>query len=337
MIISKKETLALKGISIVFIVIHNVVHNLINIKENEFVFYEDNVSNLFAHFSNAPISAIFSFWGWMGVSLFVFISGYGLTIKYSGRKIQIPEWIKIHYLKLFFLLLPALCIFFLYPVLKDINSVNFLNFFLEAILLLNIINPQEILPMIYWYIGMAFQLYIVFLLLRNLKDFWLILIGIGCCLLLAFSPDEQVLYLRHNCIGWLPEFIFGMMLAKLKSSQTLQKYKLLILILLSLTGLILFSLSRYTFILGGPCFVALLLVSRKLIVKSRAFIFLGEISAGIYVIHAIVRQIFYHFFLWIGVDTAPLLKALVVFGFSVLLSIPYQKFYTNINNKIPAF
>ncbi len=86
--ISKNQNTLLRGIAITLIVGHNLFHWFPHpvVKEWEFQinstnipFSADNFSTVILAFEN-----VFSFWGWYGVVIFVFLSGYGLAMKYKS-------------------------------------------------------------------------------------------------------------------------------------------------------------------------------------------------------------------------------------------------------------
>lgn len=84
----------MKGVAILFIVLHNLLHWISQIKENEFS-YSPEKTKLF--FENLVTNAdtlwldIFSFLGWYGVATFLFLSGYGLVKKYEQGGGQCPR------------------------------------------------------------------------------------------------------------------------------------------------------------------------------------------------------------------------------------------------------
>ena len=83
----REESQALRGFAILGIVLHNYCHFLnFAVKENEYIFYGDRPrqfwdmlmsmdSQLFVH--------VFSFLGHYGVPVFLFVSGFGLVMKYE--------------------------------------------------------------------------------------------------------------------------------------------------------------------------------------------------------------------------------------------------------------
>ena len=77
----------MRTIAILSIVVHNFAHKLPGAAvENEFAFNIENSIN----FSNKVLSSdflihIFSFWGHLGVPIFVFLSAYGISLKYGNE------------------------------------------------------------------------------------------------------------------------------------------------------------------------------------------------------------------------------------------------------------
>lgn len=337
MVITEKESTALKGLCIVSIVLHNVLHILTDAHENEFVFSSNNVSFFFDKWVDYPFSYLFSFYGWLGVSFFVFISGYGLTVKYGCKNTLSFKWLKRHYLKLVLLLFPAFLVPLSLLLYKYPNQgiVDYGYFISELLLLLNIINPHLIRPGVFWYIGIAFQFYLWFLLFRKLSDKSLLLIALCSCILIAFLPMNGVSYVRHNSIGWMSEFVLGILLARHNNIVIGKhcRYTTFFLCICLFLKMVLFSVSRYTFFLSGLCFIGILLVLRKYFVKSTVFLFLGRISACIYVVHPVIRQI------WLGYispslpSITPPVVACIILLISIGVSVLYNQIYVKTYKK----
>ena len=75
------DTTILKGLAISAIVLHNFFHAVSPARENEFVFHPGGFA-IFLETVRHPalaIQAIFSFFGYLGVPIFIFLSAYGLT------------------------------------------------------------------------------------------------------------------------------------------------------------------------------------------------------------------------------------------------------------------
>lgn len=330
--ITKQETSALKGLCIIMIVLHNVIHQATPpLAENEFQYAESNVSAFYAMFFDAPLTYFLSFFGWLGVSFFIFISGYGLTSTYGTSGLNTCRWITRHYLKLELLLFPALFVFFLLQFYYNQGQINCVTYLLQQSLVLNVINPGKIVIGIWWYIGMAFQLYLWFLLLRKVPAKYLIAIALASCLLIGLLPQTYVSYLRHNSIGWMPEFIFGMLAAR-NMNMKINKWQAVMLAIAAIIATIAFSLSRYTFFLSGVSFVTLLLVGRTFITKSKTLIYIGKISASLYVVHAVVRWVYNITARHVeALNTLPIIvSGLIVLFVGICVSVIYNYCFTTL-------
>lgn len=115
MILSKRQCLEIKGYAILMIMLHNYSKFFMHVSGNEMEFRQSQIDNFLRliKLSNFP-TMILSFAGWVGVPLFIFLSAYGLSVKYSeiersGFKYFRFEW--RHLLKLFRLLIPLYAIF----------------------------------------------------------------------------------------------------------------------------------------------------------------------------------------------------------------------------------
>ncbi len=328
MLLSRDETTVLRGIAIALIVIHNVTHILCPFRENEFGFSAENVTYFFSHFPAHPIDAFFSFYGWTGVSVFVFASAYGLMAKYGESPVKPLRWLGGHYLKLVLLTAPAM--FLLFVVGKGLIGGTWeaaAVYIPEQTFLLNIIDPSAIVPGIYWYVGMAFQLYVFFLLVRRLRLRYLGAIWIVSVIFLALIPD--IGYFRHNFPGWIPEFVFGMMWYRCKDIQFGRSAAALQPLVIA-AFFVAASTQRYSFFLCGPLMVALLLSIRHLLMRMPLMRWLGGISASVYILHALIRSLLMNLeersLIPVG-EEWPLLYSVAVFAASILLAIPYDRYY----------
>ena len=89
------DTLVLRGISILIIILHNYIHRFSNVVlENQHVYYPERnkeLINSFLEFDPGLFLDLISHYGHYGVPVFVFLSGYGLVMKYEkGGSLKIP-------------------------------------------------------------------------------------------------------------------------------------------------------------------------------------------------------------------------------------------------------
>ena len=85
----------MRGLAIIGIFLHNYCHWLgFAVKENEYTFTMSKASSLMQAISNPdwnlPIHLV-SFFGHYGVPVFLFLSAYGLVMKYEKRGGAVPE------------------------------------------------------------------------------------------------------------------------------------------------------------------------------------------------------------------------------------------------------
>lgn len=169
--ISRDFTTILKGLAIIAIVIHNYpVISSGNVYCNEMRFSPEITEAFFNELKSPSVTIIgdfFKFIGWLGVPIFVFLSGFGLAKKYSGKgnALSVKEYLSYNYLKLLFLLLPAV-IFYLaiFIATKDWQAVA--SSLVSLTLFGNVVNHVlPINPPVYWYFGLTWQLYLIYIVI----------------------------------------------------------------------------------------------------------------------------------------------------------------------------
>ena len=113
-LLNRQQCQALRGIAIIGIFLHNYCHWLKGIvRENEYQYFERNVSGLDGVMANTDWNLplhLLSFFGHYGVPLFLFLSAYGLVLKYEAGPSLSSGWaplkgswrfVRYHFLKLF--------------------------------------------------------------------------------------------------------------------------------------------------------------------------------------------------------------------------------------------
>ena len=104
------DTLVLRSISILIIILHNYIHRFSNVVlENQHVYYPERNKELidsFLEFDSGLFLDLISHY--YGVPVFVFQSGYGLVMKYEKKEVSLKfrKFMKRHADKLWLLLLP---------------------------------------------------------------------------------------------------------------------------------------------------------------------------------------------------------------------------------------
>ena len=115
--LSRDECAALRGLAIMAIVLHNYCHWLgFAVKENEFTFNAANTERVWGALASPdamlPVHLL-SHFGHYGVPVFLFLSGFGLVMKYE-RGAAVPpagRFVRYHYMKLLRMMVPGFVAF----------------------------------------------------------------------------------------------------------------------------------------------------------------------------------------------------------------------------------
>ena len=254
-------------------------------------------------FSTSSIWYIFSYAGWIGVPLFLFLSGYGLTQKYNSQQntLNSKSYIKSHVIKLLKLLLPIyllyvvisyFCFHYIYGIRSILAHMTF-----TINLLIYGDNGYCLEPGVYWFFGAILQFYILFLLIRKLNCKWLCVIGIVFLCIhyfaLYFADENTMVWIRLNFFGWGISFVLGIIAAKTHISIP-DRWKLLV----GFISFIILCISLVTKSLAPFVEIStiVLVICLSNAIKAKWLYFLGAISASIFVLHPFFRMIFLNAF-----------------------------------------
>lgn len=306
MILNRDDCQVLRGMAITCIFLHNYCHLLDGAThENEFWFSEEFNHDFWNNiFSNDAFVHIFSYLGHWGVPVFVFITGYGLTLKYSETKedthVSMTSFIWAHYKKFFKPIL--LGMFFYMLVYFLINGSLWENWdviFLTQLTLTNnlVLYPDKLIkPGPYWYFGMTMQLYLIYRIIvyrRSLHYFLCCLFLSVTALLFLYNHHYSLIWFKYNAIGWLLPFSLGLLIGKREHEPNLNRWQWLGLAFFTI-GVILTGGGIYYIWLFIPVFAVLFFISCCKSLNGstyRIFHFIGDISLYIFVFHPIVREL----------------------------------------------
>lgn len=203
----------------------------------------------------------------------------------------------------------------------------------------------KITPAVYWYFSLTFQLYIVFLLLRNhLQTLSLLLLSIvffiaSVCLDNTDYTGVISIY-RHCFPGWFPLFAVGVFFAKqiiagrlpkIPHSNAILEFLLTILLLVLI---VLMNISYASWIFVPFMALVMFFIMTKLILRSdsltKLFRWIGIYSACIFVCHPIARMLIFTF----NLHRFGLLHSLIIYiSMSMILAFYYQKLYISLKTK----
>lgn len=310
-LLSKENSLVLRGVAILFIMYHNLLHvdNWGFCTENEMSFVQekaDAFKNVICTWNSSVVFEYVSFLGWIGVPVFVFLTGYGLAAKYPHHAIKTRVILGNSYLKLIFLLLPAVLFFFIFDI-KNEAWEDIIKRIIYFSMLTNFDYPNlRVNPGVYWYFSLTFQYYVIFLCFRKyLRPINLLIMSVVSLFLLyiltqADMPRALSIY-RHCFPGWFPLFAIGVWFAdNLRVVKWIERLSLFfvfvlfvvlsVLVILMNNNVILWVLvpivSLFKFILLGKMLISVRYVNEM-------FRWIGSCSAFIFVVHPIARQLVY--------------------------------------------
>ena len=302
----------MRGLAIAGIFLHNYCHWLGPVvKENEYTFNRGNVDWLWSVTENAdmllPMHWI-SFFGHYGVPVFLFLSAYGLERKYGasdtgGGECSVWTFVKIHWQKLFRMMIIGFALFTMVDAMTPGRWHYDVTQIVAQLFMVNNLLPDpdhQIWPGPYWFFGLMLQLYIVYRLFLDRRH-WSVTLAfmvacIGIQLMLDPLGDAMNRY-RYNFMGGMLPFGAGILAARLPvMTLPLKQWQ---------WAFMAFLLSAMAVVMSGSfigwTLVPLVVVASCMtVVKAlaeiptlvRATVWLGEISAALFVTHPLVRKIF---------------------------------------------
>ncbi|MCH3969978.1 MAG: acyltransferase [Prevotella sp.] len=319
--LSRVECQALRGLAIIGIFLHNYCHWLPGIvRENEYQYFQNNVDSLNHALLTPDIKLpihLLSFFGHYGVPVFLFLSAYGLVMKYEHKSVR-PlassvkpvSFIRYHFLKLFRMMVTGFVAFimideitpgaFHYQVGGIIAQLGLFNNFFP--------HPDQVIwPGPYWFFGMLFQLYVIYrLLLYQRSNRWTVMVmALSVFGQFLFDPEGDALnWYRYNFMGSLLPFCCGLLFAR--KQEQLMSWRNRVgksqfdwsVLFLSFVFSYVFSLNffTWTFVPALVCAFSVALVKVLKLdhrnIVNRGLVWMGEISAALFICHPITRKIF---------------------------------------------
>ena len=326
----------MKGIAILGIMLHNYCHFAEGIvRENEFTWRQlkcDRLMDVILQPDGQLPMHLLSFFGHYGVAVFLFLSGFGLVMKYEHETSPDPSkggecladrdsgrpssplrrlrgfwrFLRYNYLKLFRIFIVGFVLFVMldaitpgmhrYQAHEVVAMLGMYANFLE--------HPAQVVwPGPYWYFSVTLQLYILYRLAIYRWRHWGVVVALmaGCWAWQMCYLDDMVTLerLRYNFVGGLLPFGMGVLAArseKLKvTSEKMRLYLYAVLFMLSILFAFYFSLLSSQMWLWVP---ALAVVGTIALVKLTPqcampyLVWLGTVSAAIFVMHPLVRKVF---------------------------------------------
>ena len=302
-----EDTTFYKGLAILMIVLHNFLHLLSPyIGENEQNFSFSRVNKYLQVIYDQPefiFQATLSFLGHYGVQMFLFLSAYGLTIKYLNSEIIYFNYLKNRILKIYPAFLFSIVIWLIYMgimhggipyIMKTILSNG------EALLYKLTFVANFIPGQLYeingpwWFVSLIVQFYIVFpymlLMFRKFGAISLIFLSLISLIITSYLQPHVGFPLPGTILTHIPELSIGIFLAQ-KNRFTINYFTILLIVIIFLLSNLYHFFWYFSF---SSVLILMLILFQKIIMKSNQtlktnILFIGSISMYIFYIHGFMR------------------------------------------------
>lgn len=348
-LLTRAECAALRGLAIIGIFLHNYCHWLGPVvKENEYTFSQHNVDWLTAVMASPDgllPAHLVSFFGHYGVPVFLFLSAYGLELKY-GRSLYAPafRFVAYHWKKLFSMMIVGFVSFTIVDAMTPGRWHYTLTQVVAQLAMVNNLLPDpdhNIWPGPFWFFGLMLQLYAVYRLLLY-KRHWAWTAGAMVVCLgvqLAFAPESEALnWYRYNFMGGMLPFGLGLLYARYGNRiirTNLNTLSLLVSVVFC-GFMVMWMSASYLLWSLVPLVVCILCVYVVKLLSQAArrpvgawlmerLVWMGEISATLFVIHPTLRKVFIPISRHGDIYTGLLLYAIAAIGAAWLIRLVMTK------------
>ena len=309
--ISKENTLILKGIAILLIVLHNY-YKWVNpvTGENEFGFSLSHSIKSFIYVRSNPmeiINVFFNFFGHYGVQAFIFLSAYGLTKSYQISNTGYGKFLLHRLNRIYPSLLLASFVYIIFYIIRHngqfISSDVLTDLGIQLSLLANFFPGKAIaITGPWWFYSMIFQFYLLFPFFMWINKRFgirglivLTIIGYAFIIFLYDPIDKLSLNTQLFMPGHLPVFCFGILLAS-RESIKIPVWVLPLALVIFIGG----NLSEWLWPFSFLAVTLLILISVRPLFKLRKgnnhrfFIlsFFGSVSMYLFACHGFLRRDF---------------------------------------------
>ena len=307
--LTREECTAMRGIAILAIMLHNYCHFIGKIvKENEYQFFNTHNEGLWQVITHPdtllPVHLL-SYFGHYGVPVFLFLSGFGLVMKYERKmqeQVAVVPFIRYNYLKLLRMLIVGFVLFIIVDIMTPGRfQYHWYNVIAQLMMYINVLpTPDKIIwPGIYWFFGLMLELYIVYRLLLYRQKNWVVITLVAVCWLLQVFCDpegETLNRIRYNFIGGMLPFgagiLVGRFIDRFHCSMSRWLWAMVAVVVAALIFVMCFHYQSWLWI------PILIIVGTIAIVKAMPLtvmslmVWFGSISAAMFVAHPIARKLF---------------------------------------------
>ncbi len=295
----------MRGLAITAIALHNFCHLMPGaVRENESDFLAENLKRLAATDCGTwqGVSDLISFFGWYGVPIFIFLTGYGLVAKYEreGAPFAVRGFLQSNWLKLVNLMIPGILAFVISTTVVSllaghVGATWSLRYLFQLTMLPDLVFPwYPPVPGVYWYFGVTLQFYVIYALAIRRRPAWWMALMVAGSLALQWSVDPAswwLSWIRHNAIGWMTVLVMGILWGRYPS---VRRWPAIVVAMVAPLIFIPSMLDPYTWQLSILAVVVIAYLVARLSLKiplwRGMWIWLGRMSPFIFAAHPLVRH-----------------------------------------------
>lgn len=305
-ILTRQDTQRLRGLAIFLILVHNFCHIIPGfIPENEHLWSIEPIlqyGQYVLHGGPHLILNLFSHFGFYGIAVFIFLSGYGLASKYDKvARLSFVAYLVKHARKLWRLLFVGILIYYIAFRFLGGAAPSWDQIIKQALFLTTLLPVRPLIFGPWWWLSLIMQFYVVYYFFYHNRSLRSIGVFTFFCLLLQFGvifycrhnlADEQSLlvYLYYNFPTLALPFSMGVYASRCGAPWLHSPW-------LFLASLVLVVLGSFNVLMWslGSVFACIALVQMGQFfgqVKGLGIIlsWLGKVSAWAFVVHPIVRR-----------------------------------------------
>ena len=296
-------------------------------------------------FIKQPLGIIQDF-GWMGVCLFFFISGFLIAHVASTSSINtflIKRLFRIYPLYIFILLLSLLT--------ENLNPKLFLRYFLESLLFLNYWQtPQHIHIGTAWTLAIEVLFYLLIIATMRMRKHPVLMVSVQACIVMVILINARTFgaafFLFASSVAYIPYLIVGEYIYLIQSRSILPGmggytipvvlYSILIYSIYTIHTIFLPTSNSYVInaIYSLVIFLALSYYS-DFFRHNKFVFFLSTLSYSLYLAHAYIGDRLFMIFLpYLGVYASIFSSLIVIFVLSIIcnlfIEMPFIKFARHI-------
>jgi len=304
--LSLKDSQLLRGLAIFLIIVHNFCHLLPGaIAENEYLWSIEPIlqyNQYILHGGPHLILNLFSHYGFYGIALFIFLSGYGLASKYDKQEgIPFIGFLVKHATKLWKLLFPGILIYYFAVRLLGGPEPSWDHIIKLSLFVSNLLPGRPLIFGPWWWFSLIMQFYVVYYIFYYKRSMTTIFIFTLFCLFLQYGVtfycrhdlmNEQGLlcYFHYNFPSLTLPFTLGVYVSRFNPSWLYSKYLLLVSILIVILGSYNVWIWCLTSVFASIALIQLGSLFSKINWLKLIMCWLGMVSAWAFVIHPIVRR-----------------------------------------------